>query len=251
MSLVAYQYILSLYSITLLIAVPWSLLLHNHNAYISRSPLFIFFNHIFVEAYGYVFFTLIYLGLLLTHFRHNCKIGRNEIIKKICSYGFVTIFWIFFNFWFFGRLIFERVNVLSGGYCEIGGQANGSLLIDKCNKTVDGTWVNGFDASGHVYFLSSSSILIWQHLLDFGHFQENFESQTLYSLDSDFDAASNFEGTVIKKRFDLIFSAIAILLLMIWYFMFVVTCIFFHTILEKVVGLIGILIPVAVSFINK
>lgn len=108
----------------------------------------------------------------------------------------------------------DTVFVLTGGSC-----VNGTVTrsAERC-RTSGGDWVGGFDISGHFCFLVNISMILW---IELSHFQRYLERESLLPPLNRW-----FRGIV----------AITVGVLAIWIFMLMVTSIYYHTVLEKLIG---------------
>lgn len=220
----AWAYVVSLYWMTLLVSMPVSGFFHKYHSYISHNMFLYYLNRIFIEEYGYVIFSVGYLSFA-ARFAGN----RRELSVHARKYALLTVAWAAFNVWCFGAPVFERVNVLTGGHCEIRGIADGALSMSQCARAVDGVWVDGFDPSGHLYFMSTVSWALWREVMHLGHIHIDWEAQLVsYSLVPDLMTNSHSKIT----------STASLVLIFGWYFEYCITCLFFHTIPEKIVGLL-------------
>lgn len=201
------------YVVTFLISIPICLLgLSDYRDIIMRNEVIHKASDILVQNYGYFLFTLLYLGQMV-FYQMNRKIPNAIVVRFFTNYAINTIVFIAVNEWFFGLLIFDRINVLSNGHCTSGEKTNDYLCHESGYE-----WIGGFDSSGHLYFLSSISLMLIAESLN------TFRLQSSY----------------LRKYFLIVSSSFLIM----WYFEFVITSLFFHTIPEKCVGLlVGMIVP--------
>lgn len=192
-------------------AWPWLVYLQGYSFVVQRSAFVFWVNKFFVEEFGFIWFSLAWWTLLL----HN----SSRLNKHAQKYAVATICWLVYTVWFFGLSIFERLNVFMGGHCEVSGQ-RAQVPMYLCYRTLDARWVDAFDASGHLFFLSLCSLILLREVL-------------------------NRDGPKPVR-----WGVLA--LIGIWYLMYNVTCVFFHTMAEKVVGLAcGLLVVGAVHYIDR
>lgn len=162
-------------------------------------------------------------------------------------YIVATAWWIAFTQWCFGLPIMDKVFVLTGGKCanissdRLPGQIalflqNGdvfesnSITSFACRK-LKGSWEGGHDPLGHVFLLVHSSLYLFHEIKPFWpgwnglwlHLQRFRQS----------------ESKLIGLR-DLLIGLpllIVVQLLSLWWFMLLVTNMYFHSLAEKLVGL--------------
>lgn len=225
--------LVALYVITYMVSIPWTFLTLKYSSYVSNSGFMTAMNYYFVRQYGYGWFVVVYFALIgcnikmraLTDPERSEAVNKTLWKRKGINFLINAVFGIMTNYWFFGRSIFERFDVISGGHCA----SDPAAWRISCENH----WIEKFDASGHYYILLSMSFLIWDLLLgeDF-HFWTSLllvRNLTIDKLTSWLIAGTNI---------------VALVLLAIWYFEYVVTSLFFHTVLEKFVGLLfGFVIP--------
>lgn len=152
---------------------------------------------------------MVYQGYIIFAVLYACFSYCNKSQYKLYLAKFISlsILSTFLHIWWFGTSIFERINISTGGHCD-----NILLSMTQCAKE-NLLWTNGFDASGHFFVLSIYIIVTLQEI---------------YKLN---DTSKNL----------LIASTVCVAL---WYFEFTITALFFHTTLEKIVGLsLGYLVP--------
>jgi hypothetical protein len=156
----------------------------------------------------------------------------------------------------------DRIFVLSGGACQLDyndsmppgkfvggviddvvtGSNNGSLA---CRKQ-KGHWIGGHDSSGHVFLLVHGSLLVWFEVLELGFVAE------VVALSSRLKRCRNLKEIGLVLIGD---SVVAVLIVLgIWWWMLLITSIHFHTISEKIsgllFGLVGLLIYVTPRVLN-
>jgi len=177
------------------------------SGYEYNNPIMHLINYIFVN-YGYPIFTVLYGAFLyqdLSHYRRYIKI-----------YGSVSVLTVVVFFWFFGPLIFDRIDIAAGGHCSL--EYN---TVYQC-EWHQGTWYYGFDSSGHYFMLLIFILTITNELI-----QERDRRRERIKMS--------------------VLTVLSCFTVLVWYTMFLVTSIFFHTFKEKVVGLtVGYIIPVFV-----
>lgn len=161
------------------------------------SPVNAAINNIFVQGYGYLWFTVATAAVAVS----------NRMVMK--WYAVATIWVILVTRWFVGPSLFERLDILAGGWCR--GLGSAGSVPSKCAD-----WVSKFDASGHYFLILTMST--------------NLEGP---------GARQSAAGTLMARKWaQTAVSTVVIVLLAIWYVEFVVTSLFFHTVAERTVGLV-------------
>lgn len=225
------QYSIYLFGLTYLFSIPFTLLdLTNYGEKIGLIELVYWVNHIFVQKYGYFWFTVAYLGNIFTYLLDG-RVPTRIVSYFLQKYSINTLVYILLTIWCFGELIIERINMWTGGHCVQEMQ----IINDpkRCSELML-PWINGFDLSGHYYFIVSTSMLL---------FPETIRVRALCVTGKSFGINRKFLKTA--------FILLTLILLAIWFSMFVVTSLFFHTILEKTIGiLMGVVIPLVIRHID-
>ncbi|ODV80429.1 uncharacterized protein CANTADRAFT_32542, partial [Suhomyces tanzawaensis NRRL Y-17324] len=241
--------------ITFVLTIPLSLVLHRFKHWVSQNPLLAWVNHFFVKDYGYLWFTLLYFGYLFTYQQHN-RIPYDKVATFLRNYGVNTVVCLVTNVWCFGPLVFERINIATGGHCE--GQG---ATARECQAS-GGRWIDGFDSSGHYYLITSISLMLVSVVRSREVATRDEESTIangpplagLVAVEPSVPGSETLQGTqetighrspdfAVLYRRVLWYTTITVLIM--WYWMFLVTSMFFHTIPERVVGLlVGLAVPV-------
>lgn len=281
-----------LYPATFILTIPLNLLLEQYRSLASENWLVLTVNEVFVKDRGYFWFTLVYFSYIFLY-QSNWRVPTKKVVYFGGDYLLNTVVLTVLLVWFGGPLIFERVNVATGGHCQERKSGKGPAeilgnVIDpgtlgevQCGK-LGYQWVNGFDCSGHFYLLVSVSLLVWRNFLlaqpvlvgggsitdrgiysvsegatDLGTFSDgNSDLLTGLGLPGLLDAyrgglstdLESLDVPAIPSKYMLIYRkfviGITLFFLLVWYFLFLITCIFFHTISEKVVGIaLGLAVP--------
>ncbi|CAK7891467.1 hypothetical protein CAAN1_01S05270 [[Candida] anglica] len=222
-----------------------------------------FFNQYFVKkGWGWTTLVIVIFYALTLKKGSNLPIGK-VLRRAVINYLLVTVWWIFFTQWFFGFPIMDRVFLWTGGKCA---GIEHERLVDHSTftknpsffqqleettlfetqmvssyvcRSLKGSWSGGHDPSGHVFLLVHSSLYLVFESLPF------WESWTRLKLNTR-QLISNVRNspTISSKLFNLLkFIAanpniLVILLVSLWWWMLFMTCIYFHSIAEKFVGLI-------------
>ncbi|KAI5853473.1 inositol phospholipid synthesis and fat-storage-inducing TM-domain-containing protein [Tricharina praecox] len=170
-------------------------------------------NVVFVK-FGWFWTTAVFL-LHLSRLRSSSK------PKALLRWVLATVWWISVTQWFFGPPLMDRTFLITGGACEVLHKANadpndngmskgGMLLTSAACKLQGGRWTGGHDLSGHVFLLTHASLFLW--------------SEVLPVLSTDFWGGVE-SGAVWG-------------LLGMWWWMLLMTGVYFHTWTEKITGLV-------------
>ncbi|KAK6463620.1 Fat storage-inducing transmembrane protein [Scheffersomyces coipomensis] len=229
-------------------------------------------NQLFVKkGWGWTTLFIALFYICLNYQRHN-RLNFKTIQAVIIRYGLVTIWWIFFTQWCFGLPIMDKIFILTGGKCvindkqsipkalshlieffeEIGFESEGgdleanilklesSIVSSYSCRRLRGSWEGGHDPSGHVFLLIHSSLYLFLEALPY------WQSWTVL-LDNirAFSREVRSNNKTIQQRGIILSQFIIgnphiliILLISLWWFMLFMTNIYFHSIAEKLVGLI-------------
>jgi membrane-associated phospholipid phosphatase len=137
-----------------------------------------------------------------------------QMIKLLFIYVLISILIV----WFFGASIYDRIHYLSGGYCK-----NHSEFKYYRSCIVHGyQYLNGFKPSGHSLITSTfASSLAFE----------------IKSLNCWLTYINSFNPLSLKvNKISSIMIAFALFIYTCWLIMFTVTCLFYHTLIERVVG---------------
>ncbi|KAG4306060.1 hypothetical protein PORY_000048, partial [Pneumocystis oryctolagi] len=199
--------ILAIYPATIVLGTLFKLNNGTRQSYFSHSSNI--FNVIFVKS-GWFWTTVVFIC-------HLSRVEYKNIFKACLRWFLVTLWWFFITQWFFGPSIMDRIFVWTGGSCKFY-----NLKLNKVNKDAiysstkcklaGGKWTEGYDFSGHAFLLTHASLFLWSELL----LTLNFYPK----------CAKQFQTMVVYT------------LLFLWWFMFLMTSCYFHTLIEKAIGLI-------------
>ena len=173
-------------------------------------------------------------------------------IRATARYALITLTWYFTAQWFFGPALIDRGFTWSGGKCETlpaelsakGGQDIQMIATSIACKTVGGRWRGGHDISGHVFMLVLSSAFLYYEL----YLSEQHSSHPSVSpsaaagvahglTDEEKKAIGGWESeTFALIRLYSRYFVYAVIALDI--FMLFMTAIWFHTLQEKISGLV-------------
>lgn len=197
--------------VVFLVSVPLTVIGSQHRSLISDSPFFQWLNSVFIVDYGGLCLVLSYV---LENYPGPKTLSPRYYVNKVSKLLVFALSVLAFNDWFFGPLLVERLNVATGGHCS----DVASSSMTACAKA-SMEWINGFDLSGHYYFLLALSLLLMDGL-------------------SSSDEINSEEVSFTKFRkyanFAVIFT------IGVYVFEFCVTSVFFHTLGEKTAGLISV-----------
>ncbi|EJS42285.1 YDR319C [Saccharomyces arboricola H-6] len=122
----------------------------------------------------------------------------------------------------------DHVFVWTGGECTSG---SGTTSAEKCHLE-EGEWHGGFDISGHFCFLVNISMILWMELHLFSRF---VQTEDMFWVVNKWVRAC---------------LAIICAVLVIWICILWVTSIYYHTVLEKILGcLMGYICPIFIYYI--
>lgn len=202
------EYLISaIYPGTLLLAGTFYLLSPSaaNSSYFSQKHNI--FNVVFVK-YGWLWTTLVFLV-------HLSRV-RASRSKALLRWGIATVWWILITQWCFGPPIMDRAFLVTGGACktlndDLANSRTGMttpvrIMTGATCKIQGGKWSGGHDLSGHVFLLTHASLFLWSELLPFlkAGLWGGFENSAVYFI------------------------------LGMWWWMLLMTGIYFHTWIEKV-----------------
>lgn len=185
---------------------------------------------------------------------HQHKLSTIHLLSATFRYLCATFWWILFTQWCFGLPIMDKVFLSTGGKCaritedRITAHLKGKLIDSKIFRKIDeiyesssvssmvcrrlrGSWEGGHDPLGHVFLLVHSSLYLFfemkEHWRGFG--------ALLGDLSRLFQLKNRRLGvwTFLKQNPE----APLILLMALWWFMLLMTNMYFHLLGEKLVGL--------------
>lgn len=121
---------------------------------------------------------------------------------------------LFINFW-----IIDHIFIWTGGECHLDASSISKITDAERCRSQNGKWEGGFDISGHFCFLTTVSLIFFYELNEVCRF---------YDINEYKDFSPFTKGVV----FSIATTVYA------WCCLLFVTSIFYHTILEKILGLI-------------
>ncbi|EGW35656.1 uncharacterized protein SPAPADRAFT_58864 [Spathaspora passalidarum NRRL Y-27907] len=223
-------------------------------------------NQLFVKngwAWTTIVIVVFYVSILTQSRPRKSKVIREAVIR----YAVITMWWILFTQWCFGLPIMDRIFVLTGGKCVVedpgrhvklfanlgnGKSVSSTISSYNCKRIKGSSWEGGHDPSGHVFLLIHSSLYLF---LETAEYWPGWGA-LINSISS---VVHNHEKTIIEKLKQLAILGVKIhpQLLVIgmisfWWFMLLTTNIYFHSIAEKLVGMVyGYLGIVVVYFVPR
>ncbi|CCE86682.1 Piso0_005185 [Millerozyma farinosa CBS 7064] len=192
------------------------------------------------------------------------RLLRNGLIK----YSIMTFWWVLFTQWCFGLPIMDKVFVWTGGKCQKvaekellrhfpgalkdkffspssdGESFEASSITSYTCRKLKGAWTGGHDPSGHVFLLVHSSLYLFLETSQFwGSWPSFFGSARnlcgkLRRVPADQSAEPKSKLAQVVDFFHGTPHFIVFLLLSLWWFMLLMTNIYFHSLAEKLVGLL-------------
>ncbi|KAM9896381.1 hypothetical protein OXX69_010676 [Metschnikowia pulcherrima] len=231
---------LAIYILTL----PLSSFGASHRAVISNNPLFQGANSIFIADYGDIWLAAGFLAHTLCAYLQLKTSKFNLLANRILKYLLHSTFSVLFNVWFFGPSIVERLNVATGGHCTKSGPSAQSM--SECRRNPTSSWVDGFDISGHYYFVVTSSLLLMDAIMR----TETHKSVTVQESALNYSAQDHSILRQRAQKASKVVSICAVVLMTIWVMEFCVTSVFFHTAWEKALGLLGVPIILVILMVS-
>ena len=145
-------------------------------------------------------------GGLLLFMPFAAKVVRNSIPYSFIRWTGATLYWFLLTQWFFGDSLLERI------FHHSGACSNADAIHPRFCKQMGGTW-NGFDISGHCFLIIHSSLVIWEELRVLHAVKKPTQSLGIS-----------------------IMSVYLVFILFLWWTMLVATCLYYHSIFEKLMG---------------
>lgn len=135
------------------------------------------------------------------------------VVRAVTRWGLATLYWWLISQWFFGPGLFDRFFVLTGGQCNI----DGHYSQYHCRR-MGGTWAGGIDISGHMFLLTHACLFLMEELSVFMNVPE---------------AWSALQHRPTAKY--AVWSVVG--LCGLWWWMLLMTSVYFHGMGEKLSGL--------------
>lgn len=245
-----------------------------------------FLNQVFVKK-GWGWTTLVIMIFYSLLFLHNQHIKVQTSQQKISTlknalikYVLVTGWWILFTQWCFGLPIMDKIFVWTGGKCTgiksdkydyflqnsgdvksvfkaITNTINDNAFYESSDitsytcKKLRGNWIGGHDPSGHVFLMIHSSLYLFLEVAPFWYSW----TQLKHSVQKLITGTKNNSSNILSNLKVFAFETphiLVILLISMWWFMLLMTNMYFHSIAEKVVGLFfGYIGIIAVYYIPR
>lgn len=96
-------------------------------------------------------------------------------IKAAIRWGLATLFWVFITQWFFGPPLMDRTFSFTGGLCQPAADGTYTsnsnpnsaeeVFTSAACKLAGGNWAGGHDLSGHVFMLTHASMFLWAEIM--------------------------------------------------------------------------------------
>ncbi|KAK9761727.1 hypothetical protein K7432_013151 [Basidiobolus ranarum] len=138
--------------------------------------------------------------------------NKKRILASLLRWLFASTYWYVITQRFFGPPIMDRVYVLSGGACSLPG------VYDSLScKRKGGLWFGGHDLSGHCLLLIHSSLFLWEEL-----------RVLLFDI--------RLYKRIRKSFWQRNLSNFLICLWGLWWWMLIMTSIYFHNFYETFTG---------------
>ncbi|GEQ70385.1 hypothetical protein JCM33374_g4062 [Metschnikowia sp. JCM 33374] len=225
-----------------------------YNYYNNKGNIF---NQLFVKK-GWAWTTLVVVVFYGIHVQKS-PANRGKVVSgAFLRWLAATAWWVLFTQWCFGLPLMDKVFLWTGGKCAsipsekvaaLRGAASGSLsrqfylvgpnyestaVSSYLCRRLKGSWEGGHDPSGHVFLLVHASLYLFHETKPFWPGWVDFvNSIRLFANDQTLTIA------VRAKRLLTNVAHLPVLsLLSLWSFMLLVTNMYFHSLAEKLVGLI-------------
>lgn len=225
-----------------------------YNYYNDKNNIF---NQLFVKK-GWFWTTILlvaFYGVLLSKSHPKIENKLKFIQLSVLKYIIATGWWILFTQWCFGLPIMDKIFIYTGGKCtnihpskvkphlasvlsksltdELQEFYESKIISSSVCRSLRGHWVGGHDPSGHVFLLIHSSLYLFFEISQFWPGWPLVISD-MKKLSHDLKLGRFTLHHYIMKNP----SILVIWLIGLWWFMLLMTNIYFHSILEKLVGLL-------------
>ncbi|KAH0607079.1 uncharacterized protein H6S33_003067 [Morchella sextelata] len=223
------RYTAGLYPTTLLFGSLYSILspdpASTHSYFSHKSNLL---NTLFVKN-GWLWTTIVF-ALHLSRLRLSTR--PQALLQAFLRYTLATLWWIAVTQWFFGAPIMDRTFTITGGACravlhdpaaasEVLGETAVAATSAAC-KLAGGRWGGGHDLSGHTFLLTHASLFLW--------------SEVMPVLEGVGGWRGWRTGAVVG-------------LLAVWWWMLLMTGVYFHTWREKLTGWIVSMVQWSIVYV--
>ncbi|ABN68198.2 predicted protein [Scheffersomyces stipitis CBS 6054] len=230
-----------------------------YNYYTNKKNVL---NQVFVKN-GWFWTTaniVLFYGIVL--YKEKSSAIRINIAKgAVIRYVLATVWWIFFTQWFFGLPIMDKVFVYTGGSCviekethpgqsrflhlfeaageEVGNKLSSTSITSYHCRRIKGSWEGGHDPSGHVFLLIHSSLYLFLEVspywVSYSHFKASL-SKLRKEVVKPVSLGEKFSSFI---KYSVANPPIVVAkLITLWWFMLLMTNIYFHSLGEKLVGLV-------------
>lgn len=214
-----------------LVIDPQTLLRQRRSVYVLRSSNL--FNQVFAYN-GNLVWSIVYIALALVHLQlasnvrdllprdrssspsssFASSLQRRQVTRLLLRFVYKFVLKIALLY-----IVFEFIDFLfifTGGSCTY----NDSIRNAQRCKRYGGEWVGGFDISGHICFLVNISMILWIELANLLEMVQSYELN---------DCVRVWHQIVIVGVLTTLF---------IWVCIIAVTSVYYHTIPEKILGLL-------------
>ncbi|KAI9785170.1 MAG: hypothetical protein M1839_000808 [Geoglossum umbratile] len=216
------------------------------------------FNTLFVKI-GWFWTSLAFLVFVFSHPSMGSPVASilaPRRVRAMCRWLLVTGWWIAVTQWFFGPPLMDRAFTLTGGQCELVATQPDSmserrrLFTSAACKLAGGKWLGGYDISGHVFLLVLGGLFLWLEVLHVAGFRDD------RVIAGGSGAAHNGEVRSVEventereghSEWGIGVKAVLVVILLGWW-MLLMTAAYFHTWSEKLMGLIAALLGIFVVY---
>lgn len=189
------------------------------------------FNVLFVKkGWGWTFFVL--AGYLF------CILLKKRVTNLKVFYQHFTRLFVLTIAWFLSTSIFDIVENYTGSCL-------GQEVLDKLNCKENGFIWSGFDVSGHCFLLTFCILIINEelHSTNAYNLSSDDESQSNYTKEKELKSMKSVYGIDIEEKYIdhalEVLSVMLIVFMLLWEVMLFFTCAYFHTLLQKLCGIIA------------
>lgn len=203
--------------------------------------------NVYVVKKGWLWVTFLiichYFTVYLRKPLHRFVALRNIFIRYVVA----TAWWIFFAQWFFGFPLMDKVFILTGGSCtEISSEKYSSNEVSSAQcRVLKGKWTGGHDPSGHTFLLTHASLYLWIELLPYIKRYLRVGSLITFENTKESPETDSTAASIMGSLFMTVTSAF----LVIFWWMLLMTSVYFHTFAEKVTGLLWTYTGISIFFI--
>ncbi|KAJ9132655.1 Inositol phospholipid synthesis protein Scs3p [Coniochaeta hoffmannii] len=238
---------------------------HAHSQLPGESPSYFarkdnLLNTLFVKR-GWAWFTVAFAVWVLTH---PGIANARARARAAARWGVVTGFWFLTTQWCFGPPLIDRGFRWSGGRCEVvenkveeGEAGVGDVFTAAACKTVGGRWSGGTDISGHVFMLVLGSAFLMQEVgwvVLRWRGRRELEERSVVMHDGAIKGAgveADADGVEVGNVVDALGlgGRVAMGVVVLSWWMVLMTAIYFHTWFEKLTGLLVALLALYTTYI--